>query len=198
MLKTEKCLVISYFPYITNFMRDNARIQTLSDDMCNNIQKFIDNNRADVKAIAWVKDDEGIIPTFLIDDGENIFNDITTWSENKPSEWFTIEVLSDGDEYCMAIFPNIDKTAKRMIDTANALGKTIEPSAVVFKPIECASTRSEFSNIWLSKNADFSTIGIISSLNTENIYYLYNLPVRYNNTSLQKYIDDYKECKNAR
>ena len=114
-------IIISYFPYVCKHTpHRNVIIDEPTEEAMLALHGLIADSSsiAEVAGCLWTgKDDTSdeltFNPVFLIPDAEKIYEDLTTWCEDKHSKWFTLDWAVREDRYSVVIMPRLDESIKR-------------------------------------------------------------------------------------
>jgi hypothetical protein len=176
MPEGDMVILISYFPFICKYASLFRPSDTNpTEDKLKEMARLVCDSTEHALAAGcmWVGDDiDGVAPVFIIDRAKEIHNDLTLWSANNHSKWFTLDWCVHDSRYVIAIMPIIEQTVNRfrlrhLIEHEELLQ---DPKvSVLFQPLRFLSAKpSELFNKW-SPNASSVKIGLIdpSDVNVE-------------------------------
>jgi len=152
-------LVLSYLPLFTSAPANFSLSQECADDLVKAVQTSSD--LAVGKGIMWIDDDNGKrFPILIFDEGDDIFEHLITWSENKPEDWFALNIveLDDGKvEFLIAprFMKSIERHSRQFpeVDVADC--------KVLFAPLQVRIDKSDQFSGWLESLGPVMEIGFI-------------------------------------
>lgn len=111
-----KHLVISYVPLLQNY-GNPLDAQVILDP--ENAEKYVEHvtslldTDVHIQGCAWA-DEEGEIHALLITDkAKEIRDHLLAWCEEKPQDWFRLEIKLNDVNYQISLIPDLEKSAQR-------------------------------------------------------------------------------------
>lgn len=117
MSSPEQIILFSYFPLITEKMIETGlkHSQSATVEVIDQITAALGTSQelACAHACFWLLVDDEPVPMLVLSEAQRIYDDLMTWTENKPEAWFTIQFQEKYSAYALALFPDIQKSLKR-------------------------------------------------------------------------------------
>jgi hypothetical protein len=105
----DSVIIISYIPLLL----DNRTIVDPEDSEIESILKDALEVNSGADFCLWVDKDGQASPVLVFSNAEDLADHINTWSENKPEEWFDIQLNQISDSYSIALMPRLEKSVER-------------------------------------------------------------------------------------
>lgn len=171
-------IVLSYLPLFTSVPANFSLTQDCADDFIKAIEVSV--NLAVGKGIMWIDDDNGRrLPILIFDNGDDIFDHLTVWSDGKPEDWFALNIVELGDgkvEFLVA--PRFLKSVERhsrQFPRLGVDGVQLNGLKVLFTPLQVRIDKSDQCVGWLGSLGPVVEIGFIDS-----DYFLFGDPTKLN------------------
>lgn len=72
-----------------------------------------ESDLGNAKGAVWSRENGEAVLTLVIDKAAEIVNHLNMWSEGKPEEWFTFQVVQNEGGYGISIMPELEKSFER-------------------------------------------------------------------------------------
>ena len=131
-------IIVSYIPLLRGqvFPKDFDAVRGQIDEL--------PSGRA--IACAWVLNEDGNAePVLIFEDAQAIAEHLHEWAESKPESWFKLHWTRSGDDYMMALIPDIGKTMERIkihFQLKHGYPMTVGDASVFFQPLHFVASRS--------------------------------------------------------
>jgi len=111
-------LCVSYIPLATKnrTMDPGTTMDAADKNAVQHISTLMEDGQAlaNAKGCLWLMDDDGRpVPVFLMERGKEVYDDLMVWCDQKPEDWFTLDIVAHDGHYAIALMPNVRKSWSR-------------------------------------------------------------------------------------
>ena len=189
-------ICLSYWPL---FFREGMAGVELDAKTITQYQKEMQHGQDNSHATgcAWMQDNDTIHPALLFEQADAIHQHLLKWSENKPADWFTLDIITKDDTYALALMPQFEKTVKRFRLAYLIQNEKILPRTninIMFCPLTFSSQGTSVINQVRHRIPPKCTIGFTTpekfknnDLNTPTIQ---NIKIRWNPPETTTYLQN--------
>lgn len=174
------------------------------------ITNIIDRYESFTKGCIWMDKNGEICPVFLLENAKEIYDHFNSWSDEKPQNWFDVQIKTKDGKYAIVLVPRIKNSIDRW-KTAYQLRNLYPPPQdtifnVLFKPLNFVSGKKTIFSKIKSKIKKEISIGFadvkdfdydnVNSWDSNKILWTNKLKVtkdKSNNDFINNLIDDSKE-----
>lgn len=134
-------LVLSYLPLFNVAPANYSLSENESDDFVKAVETS--TNLAVGAGVMWIDSDDGKrLPILIFEEGDDIFEHLVTWSEDKPEDWFSfhiVELASGQVEFLVAprFMKSIERHKRQFPDS------DVDDCKVLFTPLQVRIDKSE-------------------------------------------------------
>lgn len=121
-MKKNNNIMLSYLPLVYSTPGFNNITKDTIESVASVVDESLKMSAAD--ACMWVKIKDVVSPVFVMKKGDEIFDHLMWWSENSPSDAFTLEISinKETNSYVICLPPNIDRSIDRFKKNMETLG----------------------------------------------------------------------------
>jgi hypothetical protein len=130
-------VLVSYVPL---FYGQPGTILEKDGEVEKTLKDAFDQEVGHSKGAAWSLEEDGSSAvTLILDKATEISKHLMAWSENKPSDWFTFQIVKNDGGYAIAIMPEMEKSMVRFKSTYKVADEEAKSVRIIFRPLTFSS-----------------------------------------------------------
>jgi hypothetical protein len=129
-------VLVSYVPL---FYGQPGSIVEKDDQLEKTLKEAFDREVGHSKGAAWSLEDGSSAVTLILDKATEISKHLAEWSENKPGDWFTFQIVKNDGGYAIAIMPEMEKSMERFKSVYKVTDEDAKSVRIIFRPLTFSS-----------------------------------------------------------